>query len=202
MGKYGFDNLRKHSQAVRSDVSKIMDAKHEFIRLAFDNFDSYVSELQNQPVSASRNVKMMLACKLFNHVYAGMILAENGLIVDSALCGRNALETIAFYWLISVDANAIDEYLNNNIPRPVDVRKRLEKLGIDINQIKDLYARDSQATHVGRDGERFHTRWFNPSAGELFFGGAFLPNDQEEMFNYLPALLYLFQQNPSPNINT
>lgn len=198
MKKYTFENIRRHSKIISADTSKVLQENQEFIIKAFDDFDEYLMSLESQPISPARNVTMMLACKLFNHVYSAIVLVENGLIVDSILCGRNALETVAFYWLMQVDENAVNEYLNNEIPRPIDVRKRLEKKGVDISQIRELYALDSQVTHVGRDGERFHTKWFDSSKGELFFGGTFSPKDQEEMFKYLPALLYLFQSPPLP----
>jgi hypothetical protein len=196
MKKYAFENIRKHSKIISVDISKVLRENTGFIVKAFDDFDEYLMDLEKQSVSPARNVTMMLACKLFNHVYSAIVLAEYGLIVDSILCGRNALETVAFHWLMQIDENAVNEYLNNEIPRPVDVRKRLEKKGVDINQIRKLYASDSQVTHVGRDGERFHANWFDASRGDLLFGGAFLPKDQEEMFKYLPALLYLFQSVP------
>ena len=148
---------------------------------AFDDFDTFLHDLGNEPVSLKRNVTMMLACKLFNHGYSGLILAESGLIVDSILCERNALETIAFHWLVRIDEKSAEEYLENDTPRPVEVRKRLEKYGVDINSIKELYASGSQATHVGRDGERFQSQWATLSEGKLFFGGAFLPKDQSQL---------------------
>ncbi len=124
-------------------------------------------------------------------------MAESSLIVDSILCERNALETIAFHWLVCIDEKSAEEYLENDVPRPVEVRKRPEKYGVNINSIKDLYASGSQATHVGRDGERFQSQWITLSKGELFFGGALIPKDQSQMFEVLPALLYLFQEAPS-----
>jgi len=123
-------------------------------------------------------------------------LNECGLIVDAILCERNALETVAFHWLVCIDDEAAEEFLENDIPRPVEVRKRLEKLGVNNDTIRDIYASGIQVTHVGRDSERFHSKWSNLSKGELLFGGAFLPDEQAHMFEFLPALLYLFQQNP------
>jgi len=115
----------------------------------------------------------MLACKLMNHVYSGLILAENGLILDSILCERNALETIAFHWLVCIEKESAKEYLENDSPRPVEVRKRLEKYGVDINSIKDLYASGSRVIHVGREGERFQSQWATLSEGKLFFWWCF-----------------------------
>lgn len=159
----------------------------------FEDFDNYFKDIENQQPSLERNVRMMLACKLFNHVYSAFILAESGLLVDAVLCERNALETIAFHWLICLDPDAHEEYERNNIPRPVEVRQRLEKLGVDISHLRDIYSRDSEISHVGRNSERFHSRMESTSKGELLFGGAFSPNDQAEMFRFLPALLYLFR---------
>lgn len=197
MKKFAFANLRKHTQTIRSNIAKVFNENRESISKAFDDFDAYFHDLENQSISLKKNVRLMLACKLLNHVYSGLILAESGLIVDAILCERNALETIAFHWLVCIEENAAEEYLHNDIPRPVEVRKRLETHGVDIEPIRDLYTSGSQATHVGRNGERFQTEWLNSSTGKLFVGGAYLPIDQSKMFEFLPALLYLFQQTPS-----
>jgi hypothetical protein len=103
------------------------------------------------------------------------------------------METIAFHWLISLDPVASQEYESNQIPRPVKVRQRLEKLGVDITGLRDIYASGSEISHVGRKSERFHSRWESHSKGELLFGGAFSHKDQVEMFQFLPTLLYLFR---------
>ncbi len=192
--KYSFDNLRKHTESIRVQTSGTLQEMHLSIDQAFADFDTYLAEVERQPPSLERNIRMILACKLLNHMYSAFILAESGLIVDALLCERNALETIAFHWLICLDPASSQEYESNQIPRPVEVRRRLEKLGADITHLRDIYAAGSETSHVGRKSERFHSKWESPSKGELLFGGTFSPEDQAEMFQFLLALLYLFRQ--------
>ena len=190
--KYTFNNMRRHTKAIRVRTSSVLQEHSSAIDQEFAAFDNYLSELEKQPATLERNVKMMLACKFLNHVYSAFILAESGLIVDAILCERNALETIAFHWLVCLDPKAVKEYEQGNIPRPVEVRQRLEHLGADVTHLRRLYASGSKASHVGRESERFHSQWESPSKGILLVGGAFALEDQAEMFNILPALLELF----------
>ncbi|MBW4693347.1 MAG: hypothetical protein KME27_16470 [Lyngbya sp. HA4199-MV5] len=192
--RYSLEKLRKHSESVRLKSLSLQKEQQDFIEKAFADFSENLAEIEQQPPTLERNVKLILACKLFNHVYSGFILAERGLIVNAVLCERNALETIAFHWLVSLDGNALHEYEQGNVPRPVEVRRRLEKLGVDVENIRSIYASGSEISHVGRESERFHSRWESSFEGRLLFGGDFAPDDQAEMFRFLPALLYLFHQ--------
>ena len=183
-----------HSENVKSLTSSIMSKHYSIIDEAFKEFDKYLIEIENEPSSLHRNVRMMLACKLFNHVYSALVLTENGLIVDAIISERSALETIAFYWLICIDPESAKYYEQEKFLRPVDVRKKLEELGVDISQLRGLYASGSNMTHVGRKSEKLYSEWKSPSNGTLLFGGSFSAEDQNEMFSFLPALLYLLRQ--------
>ena len=190
--KYTLTKLRKHTEQVRVLISAIQEEHLPGIEKAFCDFSDFVEELEQQPITLERNVKMMLGCKFLNHIYSALLIAERGLMVNAILCERNALETVAFHWLVCLDPNTATEYNLDNIPRPVEVRKRLEQLGADISHIRSLYASGSEITHVGRRSERFHSRWNSALDGKLLFGGDFSSEDQGEMFRYLPALFYLF----------
>jgi hypothetical protein len=192
--KYTFLKLRAHTKNICTQISPILNKHLSDTEKAFTNFDLFREELEQQPKSLIRNVKMMLACTLLNHVYSALILAESGLIVDAILCERNAIETVAFHWLICLDPAAAEKYNQENIPRPVEVRGQLERLGADIDQIRGLYAWGSKVSHVGRHSERFSCDWKSADNGELFFGGNLSPDDQDELFSFLPAILYLFME--------
>jgi hypothetical protein len=163
--KCTFDNLRRHTETIRVQTFSVLQEHRSFIDQEFIAFDNYLSELEKQPATLERNVKMTLACKLLNHVYSAFILAESGLIVDVIFCERNALETVAFHRLVCLDPKAAAEYEQDNIPRPVEVRRRLEQLGVDVIPLRDLYASGSEASHVGRKSERFHSQWESLSKG-------------------------------------
>lgn len=194
---YSFSNLRRHSKDIQLKTTKLLRERTVQINEAFYKFNVFIEELEEQPKSLIRNVRLLLACQMLNHVYSGLILAENGMIVDAILCERNALETLAYHWLVSADPKTAEEYNKGEILKPVEVRKRLEILNIDVSQLKDLYAWGSQVSHVGRKSERFEASWESPQKGELLFGGSFSPEDQTELFDFLPILLYMFITQPS-----
>lgn len=181
-----------HTKFIQMQTSSVLREHLSTIDEGFATFDNYFDELEKLPATLERNVKMMLACKFLNHVYSAFILAESGLIVDAILCERNAIETIAFHWLVCLDPNAAVEYEQGNIPRPVEVRRRLENLGADVTHIRNLYTSGSETSHVGRKSERFHSQWESPSKGILLIGGALALEDQAKMFDFLPVLLLLF----------
>jgi hypothetical protein len=190
--KYSFSNLRRHSKDIRLKTTMLIREKTIKINEAFFQFDDYVTELERTPPSLIRNVKLLLSCQMINHVYSGLILVENGMIVDTILCERNALETMALHWLVCLDPNVAEEYEKDEIPRPVEVRKRLEQLGIDISSLKNFYSFGSQISHTGRKSERFTTDLSSSKKGELIIGGAYSPIDQSELLEWLPSLLVWF----------
>ena len=192
--RFTLERLKTHSAAIRADAARILRSRAQTIDEELRAFSDFGDALEAEPASLQRNVKLLLACKFLNHVYSALLLAENGLIVDAVLCERNALETLAFHWLVCLDPNAAEEYNTQEIPRPVHVRKRLENLGVDIFHIRELYASASEVSHVGRPSERFHGDWTSPVDGKLLFAGSHSTEDQTEMFTFLPALLRLFKE--------
>jgi hypothetical protein len=192
--KYTFSAFERHTNAIRLGARKIIRKHKPSLNQAFSDFSQHIDELEKRPPSLERNVKLMLACKLLNHVYSGLILTECGLVVDAIICERSALETIAFHWLVCVDPNAAAEYETEQVPAPIKVRLRLEKHGVDVSHVRDLYSSDSAFTHVGRKAERFDSQMESPHQGELLFGGTGSIVDQDHMFEFLPHLLYLFPE--------
>lgn len=191
--KFTIDNLKAHSSSIRADIQPTLRDKIDYFDKCLADFSQFLKDLEAEPATLQKNVKLMLTCKFLNHIYSAFILAENGLIVDSILCARNALETIAFHWLVCLDPNAIEEYNHGSIPRPVQVRQRLEDLGIDITSIRDLYSSYSEISHVGRNSEKFQSQWPTISDGILHLGGNYLPKDQGELFSFFPTLIRIFE---------
>lgn len=193
--KYTLDALETHTQTIQVLAKKVLK-KH---RLALDEglakFNGYINVLEKLPPSPERNVKMLLSCKFLNHIYSSLLLAQCGLSVDAILCVRNALETVAFHRLVCLDPTAAAEYLSDNVPRPVEVRKRLERLGEEINILGKLYSMDSKLTHVSRASERFHLEWETRKNGLLKVGGEFSEKDCKHLFGeYIPMFLHAFSE--------
>ncbi len=192
--KYTFDGLQKHTYSIRLGARRAVRKNRALLNQAFSDFSKFLAQITSQPLSIQRNVKIMLACKLFNHVYSSILLVESGLTVDAIICERSALETIAFHWLVCVDSKAAIEYEADKVPPPVKVRLRLESFGVDVSPLKEIYASDSAFTHVGRKSERFDNKLESEIKGYLLFGGDGSAVDQDHMFKFLPHLLYLFPE--------
>lgn len=187
--KMRYAKLRQHTDNVRADTSRIAAKGSAALVEAIEDFDEFFQAISGERVNA--NVRRVLATKFFNHWYSSLILCESGLMTDALLCERSALETLAYYWLVCLDPAAVKEYVSEKTPRPVEVRRRLETLGVDISHIRHAYSYGSEVGHVGRESERFH---LDDSRHALLVGGAFSAKDCDHWLNeWLPTLLYLFQ---------
>ena len=192
--RYNLPALRRHTREIRADGAPIVEQHQSRVDAAVRGFDEFFARLNEQSDNLRKNVRKVLATSFFNHWYAALVLIESGLTVDGVLCARNALEVLAFHWLVCLDPAAVDDYHSGNIPRPVVVRRRLEALGADISHIREGYAAGSEISHVGRRGERFHVEWETEDVGQLMIGGSFRREDVEHWLEYLPALLHLFPE--------
>ena len=192
--KYSFRNLRRHTEATHVEAASVIKRSEAQLEEAFSKFSSFISAVFEQPCSLERNVRLVLACRFLNHVYSGLLLAEDGLFADAVVCERSALETLAAYRLLCLRPTVAEQYAKGRFPRPVDVRRQLESAGFagEAQQIRDLYSSASGITHISRDSERFNLRWESSSDGHLLFGGSFYRGDFEEMVRFFCALLQWF----------
>jgi hypothetical protein len=161
--KYSFKNLQKHTMDIKGSFVNFGSPLYAFIDDAFRDFSEVIEKLEGEPPSLERNVKLILACKLLNHIYSGIVLAENGLIDGAIACERSALETVAYFWLVCLDSRICAEYNNGKRMQPVEVRKLLERAGVNITDIRKLYSRASDIVHVGRNSERFISSRVGPN---------------------------------------
>jgi len=198
--RYNFSGLQAHTNSIRVGAQRAIRKHRVLLNQAFSDFNKFIAALERMPPSLDRNVKLELSCKVFNHVYSGLILAESGLTVDAIVCERSAWEAIAFHWLVCADPEAASEYEKDDVSRPVEVRRRLEKLGVDISLLREVYSMGCGMAHVGRQGERFDNRLQSPMRGSLLFGGKGSLADQEYLLGYMPRLLYIFQQPPTTKV--
>lgn len=65
--------------------------------------------------------------------------------------------------------------------QPVEARKRLEVLGVDVGTIHELYGLTSTIAHVGNPYDQLQIRWEQESNGELLIGGGSYPDAQKAM---------------------
>lgn len=77
-----------------------------------------------------------------------------GLVLDAISCLKTAFEALQYSRLISLSPEEASTFLDpEKSLRPVEVRKRLEKLGHDVDQARDRYSILSTFAHVGGAGE-------------------------------------------------
>ncbi len=99
------------------------------------------------------------------------MLIERGLLLDAFNCSRAALEAAAFYWLVVKDPTTASHYEAEQSLKPVEVRKRLEALGVDIGPLRELYSFQSAVAHVGNKTDGLQITWDKGASGQLLVGG-------------------------------
>ena len=159
-------------------------------------FENCVKAIEKEEQSLGCNVRLLLATQFFNHAYSALLLSEAGLVVNALSCERSALETLAVFRLVSLAPEYAKTYDTDDFPRPVEVRKRLEELGLadEVRHIRELYSWISNVLHVSRSSERWNSKWLSKDQGILLFGGSSDENNHREMLRFLPALLHWFVQ--------
>lgn len=170
-GRYAFDLLFRHSNEVAISTRKALKQPVEQSRKIFTFLDTHLSSIENQPRGLARNVRMMLTARFINHMFSQLLLTERGLLLDAFNCSRAAIETTAYYWLVLKDPSAAELYDSEKSLKPVEVRKRLEVLNINITALRDLYGLQSQIAHVGNKTDGLQVYWASSGDGRLLIGG-------------------------------
>lgn len=170
--QYRFDLLYKHSSSVALSSREKLGSEFSRVRTCFDFLDQHFHKLRIKPRSHSRNVRMALTTRFTNHLFSHVLLVERGLLLDAMSCARSATETTAFYWLVCRDESTASLYDAEKSPRPVDIRKRLEKLAINVDDLQEKYGFESQVSHVGNKYDNLQIAWETDGSGALLIGGA------------------------------
>lgn len=186
---YSYRLLRRHLDRSKSSHVGCFRRNERRIRQAFVQFDRWVAGVEARWRSPQRNVQLLVACKFLNHVLAALLLAEHGLIVDSIGCLRSSVEALLYGWLLQVDEQQAELYIENQMLRPVEVRKRLAAPAVDIELPKTIYRDYSGILHVGRESERWILEMTSESEGTIRFGGGRSDNDVDYLIGMLVALV-------------
>lgn len=148
--------------------------------------------IELEPKGLVRNVKLALIARFTNHLFSALLLGERGLLLDAFNCSRAALETTAFYWLVCKDNNAAQMYDAEKSVPPVEVRKRLEAIGIDVAAIRERYSLESTVAHVGNKYDQLQIRWERGGDGRLLIGGGIVPEVQKALFEGIVRATFRF----------
>jgi hypothetical protein len=189
---YRLELLIRHSNETALAARRDFKTQMEAVRKSFAFLDYHFRTLESEPKSLFRNVKMVLTTRFTNHLFSTLLLCERGLILDAFNCSRSGIETTAFYWLVCLDPNSAVLYEQERSPPPVEVRKRLEALGVDVNEIRQLYSFESGIAHVGNKYDNLQIRWEEGANGKLMVGGGSNPPVQCSMLEAMPSAIARF----------
>ena len=189
---YRFELLLKHSNETALSTRKSLKREILEARKVFGFLDHHFHSLEKTPRGLVRNVKLALTARFTNHLFSALLLVERGLILDAFNCTRSALETTAFYWLVCHDDSAAALYDDEKSPPPVEIRRRLEGLGVDVRSIRELYSLESTIVHVGNRYDHLQIQWERGSHGKLLIGGGSNPNLQKAMLDGIVRAVFRF----------
>lgn len=196
-GKYDFDLLNRHSNSLALESRRTFKREVIHVKEAFRLIDRLWAPINELPKGHLRNVKLALLARFTNHLFSQTILTERGLILDAINCARSVTETTAFYWLVCVAPEFATKYDAEKSPRPVEIRKELENLGIDIEELKDRYGSESTASHVGNPTDSWQIDWRNEKDGLLMVGGGRSPELQRILLSQVFfSALQFFKHDP------
>ena len=169
--KYAFDLLFRHSNNLAQGTKRSLKQPIHEARKLFAFRGRHFAEIESEAPSLTRNVKLALTARFINHQFAQLMLIERSLLLDAFNCSRSALETTAFYWLVVKEPASAALYDADTSPRPIEIRGRLETLGVDISPLRELYNLQSEVAHVGNKTDGLQIAWERELNGRLMVGG-------------------------------
>lgn len=190
--RYNFELLNKHSNETTNTTRKTLNGPIAQVRKSFSFLDYHFHFLEGTQKSLLRNVKLALTARFTNHLFAALLLIERGLTLDAFNCMRSAIETTAFYWLVCKDSAYATLYDREKSPPPVEIRRHLEGLGIDVTAIRELYNLQSMISHVGNRYDHLQIHWENSKSGKLLIGGRLNLELQKAMLEALIVAVFRF----------
>jgi hypothetical protein len=179
--RYSFDLLFRHSNQLATTTRQTLKHPLGQSRRLFAFLSNHFAALEREPRSLVRNVKLALTARFTNHMFSQLLLIERGLLLDAFNCSRASLEATAFYWLVCKDPTTAELYDGERSPKPVDVRRRLEQLGVDVSALRELYSFQSEIAHVGNKTDGLQISWDSVKDGRLLVGGGLEPVVQRAM---------------------
>jgi hypothetical protein len=181
VARYEFDLLFRHSNELALSTRRVLKQPVHEARKLFGFLGKHFHALEANPPGLIRNVKLSLTARFISHLFAELMLIERGLLLDAFNCSRSALEVTAFYWLVIADPTTAAFYDAERSLKPVEVRKRLEALGVDIGPLRELYSFQSEIAHVGNKTDGLQIAWGKVGSGQLLIGGGGDQNVQRAM---------------------
>ena len=190
--RYNFELLFKHSNELALSTRRTLKRHIVEVRKIFFFLDKHFETLRQRDKSYANNVKMAITARFINNMFSALLLIERGLLLDGFNSLRSGIEATAFYWLVCKDETSASLYDAERSLQPVEVRKRLEALGVDVKTIRELYGLASAVAHVGNPYDQLQIRWGQGSNGELLIGGGSYPDVQKAMLDDMLRAVFRF----------
>jgi len=155
MSKYTIPKLRKHwAPNAAAFQRRETECRTLFAHLA--ECGSLAIEALAGKKELEPNCAFLLLSKSLNHALSAQLLLEHGMMVDAALCARNAIEAMLLLELLVKQPDLCQQWSKGKEFKPADVRQRLEKL--PRVEVRDIIIETSPNEH---DDARFVYGWLS-----------------------------------------
>jgi hypothetical protein len=184
MPQYSIASLQEHWLANQLRFSTECDACRRVFAELITTMSDVGARLSSRK-TLEVNCAFLLLVKTMNHIASTFVLVERGLMVDSALTSRNALETLLLLELLAKKPELCAKWTAGEQFTPGGVRKRLASLPrievgdfvieVSLDTYDDerfVYDWLSDITHANLDSLNHTTSQTSGNSFELHVGGA------------------------------
>ena len=184
MSQYSIDQLRKHWAANTANFQSQLPVCHALFKELAD-FGSLVASALTGRKELEANCVYLLFAKSLNHAFSALLLLERGLIVDSALSTRNALESLLLLELLVKRPELCASWAQGDEFRPAEVRRQLSELQTvavrdvvisvtrdEYDDAKFAYSWLSRITHANLESLQHSATSDGPDSFVVHIGGA------------------------------
>lgn len=184
--KYSLKDFQNHWKVNSSEFRNRYSGWLSIFDKTIGVVESGMNHLKNSEKSIENNCCFLLLSKILNHSISSIVLLEKGLVIDSALCARNSIESILLLNLFALDpkTNHFVEWSNGKEYKPYEVRQRLKDLGsIKKNEVEVLIEKSeyegydlaykwfSQITHANFESMKYVIKMANNNI-QVYIGGS------------------------------
>jgi hypothetical protein len=184
--KYNLRRLQAHWWSTSEKFNK----QYKDCGITFDNLIQYLSDAITRLEGKARlaeNCAYLLLTKGINHGFAAYNLIERGLVIDAALCARNAVEVCLMLQLFVTDETEayFEAWANDKNISPGEVRKRLSvikevairdvivKFSDDhVEDTRIIYGKLSDITHANLQSLRLTVNEEEKQHFQVYVGGS------------------------------
>jgi hypothetical protein len=199
--KYNLQRLQSHWWSTSEHFSK----EYKEFTVTFDKLIQFISDILarlEHKQKFAENCTHLLLSKSLNHSFAAYNLIERGLIIDGALCARNAIEVCLMLQLFITDETEdyFSSWANEKEFSPGDIRKKLSAIGRaevrdviveftpdHVEDARYVYGFLSEITHANLASVRFSVTKEGEKGYQVYIGGSL--EGQESFIRVIFAII-------------